>query len=323
MHVTIKSKLRKVKYTGSGWSFILIRFLLKRESRIKTNFDMKYLKEVLFLFGTMVLISFNPEKADYSNKEEIVKNPAPDKIEVLNFGTFHMGFTNDANTTEFDEHDRKNQERVHEVAEKLAEFDPTVIIVEHVPEQNESIQDEYRNYRENPDMSFESPSEVELLAYEIGRLSGTERIYGIDHKMSYNYRIGKQIDNQIDPTLHDQYYDDPFSFYPSIDVNEDTLSLQKKLELMNTDEYLNFLIAVNADMLSHAGTEDGFEGADEAAKYYQRNLRMYSNLNRLELSKDDRVFILMGASHTAFFRDFMRGDPKYKMVDTFDYLVSN
>ena len=284
---------------------------------------MKYLKEVLFLFGTMVLISFNPEKADYSNKEEIVKNPAPDKIEVLNFGTFHMGFTNDANTTEFDEHDRKNQERVHEVAEKLAEFDPTVIIVEHVPEQNESIQDEYRNYRENPDMSFESPSEVELLAYEIGRLSGTERIYGIDHKMSYNYRIGKQIDNQIDPTLHDQYYDDPFSFYPSIDVNEDTLSLQKKLELMNTDEYLNFLIAVNADMLSHAGTEDGFEGADEAAKYYQRNLRMYSNLNRLELSKDDRVFILMGASHTAFFRDFMRGDPKYKMVDTFDYLVSN
>ena len=295
------------------------------EKRIanKTHFDMKYLKEVLFLLGTMVLISFNPEKADYSNKEKFVKDSEPEKVEVLNFGTFHMGFTNDANTTDFDENDRKNQERVHEVAEKLAEFDPTVIIVEHVPEQNETLQNEYRQYRENPDMTFESPSEVELLAYELGRLSGTERIYGIDHKMGYNYRIGKQIDNQIDPTLHDQYYDDPFSFYPSIDVNEDTLSLQKKLELMNTDEYLNFLIAVNADMLSHAGTEDGFEGADEAAKYYQRNLRMYSNLNRLELSKDDRVFILMGASHTAFFRDFMRGDPKYKMVDTFDYLVSN
>lgn len=73
-------------------------------------------------------------------------------------------------------------------------------------------------------------------------------------------------------------------------------------------------------MLTHAGTEDGFEGADEAAKYYQRNLRMYSNLNRIELDEDDRVFILMGASHTAFFRDFMSRDPKYKMVDTFKYL---
>lgn len=281
---------------------------------------MKYLKEVLFLLGSIVLISFNPDNVNHSNKEEIVKNSEPEKIEVLNFGTFHMGFTNDANTTEFDENDRKNQERVHKVAEKLAEFDPTVIIVEHQPQENEAIQEEYHQYRENPEMSFENPSEVELLAYELGRLSGTERIYGIDHKMSYNYRIGKQIDNEIDPEWHDRYYEDPLSFYSSIDVNKDTLSLQKQLELMNTDEYLNFLIAVNTDMLSHAGTEDGFEGADEAAKYYQRNLRMYSNLNRLDLSKDDRVFILMGASHTAFFRDFMRGDPKYKMVDTFEYL---
>jgi len=281
---------------------------------------MKYFRIVLSLLGTIILISFYPDNRDTLAQNETIKNPATEKIEVLNFGTFHMGFTNDANTTELDENDRKNQERVHEVAEKLSEFNPTVIIVELVPEKNEAIQNEYRQYRENPDMTFENSSEVELLAYELGRLSGTERIYGIDHKMSYNYRIGQQVDNQIDPEWHDKYYEDPFSFYPSIDVNEDTLSLQKKLELMNTDEYLNFLIAVNADMLTRAGTENNFEGADEAAKYYQRNLRMYSNLNRLDLNKDDRIFILMGASHTAFFRNFMRGDPKYKMVDTFEYL---
>jgi uncharacterized protein YfkK (UPF0435 family) len=286
----------------------------------KSHFDMKYLKEVIFLLGTIIFILFQPDNPSVLAQNVQLDHSEDDKIEVLNFGTFHMGFTNDANSTEFDEHDRENQERVHQVARKLAEFNPTVIIVEHQPQENESIQEVYHQYIENPEMSFENPSEVELLAYELGRLSVTERIYGIDHKMNYNYRVGMQIDNQIDPELHDRYYEDPFSFYPSIDMNEDTLSLQKKLELMNSDEYLNFLIAVNADMLTHAGTEDGFEGADEAAKYYQRNLRMYSNLNRLDLSRDDRVFILMGASHTAFFRDFMRGDPKYKMVDTFEYL---
>jgi len=31
------------------------------------------------------------------------------------------------------------------------------------------------------------------------------------------------------------------------------------------------------------------------------------------------VFILMGASHTAFFRDFISRSPKYEMVKTFDY----
>jgi hypothetical protein len=92
------------------------------------------------------------------------------------------------------------------------------------------------------------------------------------------------------------------------------------LKLKNHNQYLDFLIAVNADMLTHVGSNKGFEGADQAAKYYQRNLRMYSNLNRLELNERDRIFILMGASHTAFFRDFISRSPKYKMVNTFDYL---
>ena len=72
--------------------------------------------------------------------------------------------------------------------------------------------------------------------------------------------------------------------------------------------------------MTYVGTENGFEGADEAAKYYQRNLRIYSNLNRLLLEKDDRVFIISGGSHSAFLREFMRRDEKYEMVNTFDYL---
>lgn len=281
---------------------------------------MKYSNFVSFLLISLALLFMHPPKTASAQNEANDRHEVPKNIKVLNMGTFHMGFTNDAHKTEFDENDPENQKRVHAIAEKLAEFNPTIILVEQPPERNEAIQQVYQTYRENPEMSFKNPSEIELLAYEVGRLSGADRIYGIDHKMSYNYRIGMEIDNDIDQQLHDQYYEDPFSFYPAIDVNEDTLSLMEKLKLMNTDEYLNFLIAVNAQMLTHAGTEDGFEGADEAAKYYQRNLRMFSNMNRLEVSPDDRIFILMGASHTAFFRDFMRGDPKYEMADTFDYL---
>lgn len=281
---------------------------------------MNFSKICLLFFSILFFLSCTENNTDTSSPDQQQDEQSHDKVRVLNFGTFHMGFTNDANKTEFDEEDKKNQQRVHAVAEKLSDFKPTVILVEQEPKYNEKIQQEYTNYVDNPDTVFEAPSEVELLAYELGRLSGTERIYGIDHKMGYNYRIGLEINNQIDPEWHDTYYEDPKSFYPSIDVNEDSLSLSERLKLMNKDRYLDFLITVNADMLTHAGTEDGYEGADEAAKYYQRNLRMYSNLNRIDLDEDDRVFILMGASHTAFFRDFMSRDPKYKMVDTFKYL---
>ena len=231
-----------------------------------------------------------------------------------------MGFTPDEHTTEFDERNKKNQEAVREIAKKLAAFKPTVIIVETTPGFNEKLQAEYDEYVKNPAMEFQNPSEIELLAYELGRICNTQRIYGIDHRMGYNYNIGEEITNSIDADLHDRYYENPEKYHPEIDVNEDDLNLLDKLKLINQDYYLDFLIELNADMLTHAGTEEGFEGADEAAKYYQRNLRMYSNLNRLDLGKEDRVFILLGASHTAFLRDFISRSPKYEMVNTYDCL---
>ena len=262
-------------------------------------------------------------KVNNSNSRgtELLTEQTPlDKIQVLNLGTFHMGYTNDASTTEFDEHNLENQKNIHEIAKKIAAFKPTVIIVERLPKYDESLQEVYNDYLENPSMFFKRPSEIELLAYELGRLSGTKRIFGIDHKMDYNYNIGNEIENSIDPFWYNKYKADPLSFFPEINIVDDSLDLLSKLKLKNHDKYLDFLISVNADKLTHTGSEDGFEGADEAAKFYQRNLRMYSNLNRIDLEKEDRVFILMGASHTAFFRDFMSRSHKYEMVNTFKYL---
>ncbi|CAL2101120.1 conserved exported protein of unknown function [Tenacibaculum sp. 190130A14a] len=285
------------------------------------------MKKIYLLLATAVLLltACAKQKSDEKTKEkeQIVQQEATSdlkKIPVLNFGTFHMGETSDATKTEFDEHDKKNQEEVHKVAAMLAQFKPTVIIVETTASYNEKLQSLYKAYVDNPNMKFERPDEVELLAYELGRLSNTKRIYGIDHKMSYNYNIGAEIKNEVDAEWYEKYYKNPLKYYPEVNYDETQLNLLEKLKQTNHDRFLDFLITVNADMLTHAATKDNFEGADEAAKYYQRNLRMYTNLNRIELNEDDRVFILMGASHTAFFRDFISRSPKYKMVNTFDYL---
>ena len=255
---------------------------------------------------------------DFSSKN-LVKEDLK-KIPILNFGTFHMGETNDANKTAFDKNDKNNQLAINEIAIKLSQFRPTVIIVERPPEFDKKLQSAYNEYLSTPKMKFKNPSEIELLGYELGRISGTKRIYGIDHKMDYNYNIGAEMVNSIDSLWHNKYYKDLFKFYPQIDIKMDKLNLPDKLKLTNQNTYLDFLIEVNAEMLSHVGSEKGFEGADEATKYYQRNIRMYSNLNRINLTENDRVFILLGASHTAYFRDFISRSPKYKMVNTFDYL---
>jgi hypothetical protein len=283
-------------------------------------------KKAILIAGIFAIYSFKSAHKTVTNKEkqnsstESIIDDDLKKISVLNLGTFHMGQTSDANKTEFDENDKKNQMAVKAIAQKLALFRPTVIIVETPPSFDKKLQAEYSEYVSNPKMKFKDPSEIELLAYELGRLSGTKRIYGIDHKMGYNYNIGSEMVNSIDSLWHNKYYKDPLKYYPEVNVDENKLNLLDKLKLTNHDSYLDFLIEVNAEMLAHVGSENGFEGADEATKYYQRNMRMYSNLNRINLTADDRVFILMGASHTAYLRDFISRSPKYKMVNTFDYL---
>jgi Family of unknown function (DUF5694) len=283
-------------------------------------------KKAILIVGIFAIYSFKSAHKTVTNKEnqnsftESIIDDDLKKISVLNLGTFHMGQTSDANKTEFDENDKKNQMAVKEIAQKLALFRPTVIIVETPPSFDKKLQAEYSEYVSNPKMKFKDPSEIELLAYELGRLSGTKRIYGIDHKMGYNYNIGSEMVNSIDSLWHNKYYKDPLKYYPEVNVDENKLNLLDKLKLTNHDSYLDFLIEVNAEMLAHVGSANGFEGADEATKYYQRNMRMYSNLNRINLTADDRVFILMGASHTAYLRDFISRSPKYKMVNTFDYL---
>lgn len=253
-----------------------------------------------------------------AQQKPIFPDKFPDAVPVLNFGTFHMGFTSDATSVDFDEHNEKNQQEVHRIAKMLAEFKPTVIIVETPPSYDPKLQKEYQDYLANPKMKFKEPSEIELLAYELGRLSGTKRIYGIDHQMSYNYMIPNEVKNKV----NDQTYEKYFALLEAEEVklNYDKLPLLDKLKVDNHPQYLDFLLNVNADVLTYVSTKGNFEGADEAAKYYHRNLRMYSNLNQIELKGNDRVFILMGASHTAFFNDFMKRSPKYKLVDTFLYL---
>jgi hypothetical protein len=242
------------------------------------------------------------------------------KSQILNFGTFHFGYTTDANTVEFDEHNDENKRQAHEIATKISEFKPTIILVEQEPKFNDELLNQYISYAKNPKMKFDNPTEIELLAFEVGRLSGTKKIYGIDHHMDYDYNIGEHISNSVDKLWYDRYFAEPEKFYPEINIDQEDLSLFEKLKIRNNSVYLDFMIAVNADMLTHTGTAGNFEGADEAAKYYLRNLRMYTEMNRLDIKPTDRVFILMGSSHTAFFRDFLRRSPKYEMVNTFDYL---
>lgn len=274
-------------------------------------------KTFITLLLTFFIATSNAQEANY-------KAHFDDAVPVLNVGTFHMGYTPDANKVEFDEHAEENVRQIHEIARMIAEFKPTVIVVELNPDKQEMLEKQYQEYLANPNMKFENPNEIQLLAFEVGRLSGAKRIYGINYAEEYNYNIFNTLKDKVDNTtlpkygqmmernqifLAKEFYKDPTS--PTV---------LEMIRSTNHPAYLDFLLNINADLLTYVSTKGNAEGAEEAAKFYHRNLVMFSNLNQLQLGKDDKVFILMGGAHTAFFKEWLKRSPKYKLVDVFEYL---
>ncbi len=280
------------------------------------------MKKILFIcFSFCLLACKNDSKYETIYQEENIKRDVTQKVQVLNFGTFHFGSTPDANTTDFDENDPFNKQKAHEVAQLIAAFKPTVIIVETSPNSNKEIQRLFEAYKKNPEMKFNRNSEMNLIAFEVGRLANAKRIYGIDHQLGYNYKIGDQIkNNKIDADTYNDFQKHPLRHASISNPSLDALSLLDQLKTINSDEYLDYLYQINADILTYVGKEDGFEGADVAADFYRRNLRMFSNLNKIPLSEKDRVFLFMGAGHTAFFRDFLKRSTKYTPVSALELL---
>ncbi len=286
------------------------------------------MKNIILLLSILVLLSCNETK-DRNNTEETQELPESDKIKVLNLGTFHFGYTPDANKTEFDEEDEELQNEIREISRMIAEFRPTVICVEGLPENNDQLNASYKKFLNNPTVLDTKEGEISMVAFDVARLNNIEKIYGIDNHMGYNYSVGDfienspELENSIDSQTYLQITNNPFKDYPEMaerEENYDKLSLLEKLRLINEPIHLDYSINTNADKLLYVGLEDGFQGADNAAIFYHRNMKIYSNLNRIKLNKNDRVFILMGTAHTAFLREFIKRSPKFEMVNTLDYL---
>lgn len=275
------------------------------------------MKSRQFSLKINLLIIFNLIVFSCNSQEKFPAKDLKSKVQILNVGTFHMGFSSDEHTVDYDEHDRKNIMENREIAKKIAEFKPTIIIVEREPKHNEELQKSYLEYCKNPEAKFEKPSEIELLAYEVGRISNVKKIYGIDHQLGYNYMKIDNLAKKINAEVYLNYMKNT-NFKSKLDF--DKANTLDKLKIINHPENLDFLINVNADILTYVSTPGKYEGAEQAAELYKRNLIMFSNLNRIPLAKNDRVFILMGATHTAFFNEFMKRSPRYELANIFEYL---
>ena len=75
------------------------------------------MRKYIILLSYLISIQLNAQIANL--KDAPVNLKMDQAIQVLNVGTFHMGYSSDAHTVDFDEHNQENVRQIHEIAKKI------------------------------------------------------------------------------------------------------------------------------------------------------------------------------------------------------------
>lgn len=243
--------------------------------------------------------------------------------EILLLGTFHFRESN------FDFYSPEIQEELEEISQKLALFKPETIAVEAAFHQQQIVDESYDKFQTSDLLKREIMETKDL---------GTITMFGQQCLITYNneaiqigYRLGKMVELKKiyaidDDTLLDMsIFDNPTDeLKESMDIlgldmakhNND--SLKELYKYYNTHEWskLNHDVYLAANSINR---NEEYNGSMMVAKWYERNLKIFSNIQKLARNSN-RIFIIYGAGHLQVLRELINASENLILVNTYDYL---
>ena len=244
---------------------------------------------------------------------------AKDTTTILIVGVFHFANPRmDAvKVDQIDVTTRASQQYLERVTKKLAQFRPTAILQEFIPKKESELNAEYDNYLIG---NFElGKSEKYQLGFRIAKASEINYLHGIDEwgpKMKFgefqNYMT------RSEPKALKKFQDQIAAITAKETQAHSSMTLQQLLVRYNEAEADRENKAIYLSTNS-VGAGDGFVGADAAAGWWNRNFRMYANIQK-HVKPGARLIVIVGAGHAAILRDLADIDPDVSVEAVMPYL---
>ncbi len=243
--------------------------------------------------------------------------------EILLLGTFHFM------ESERDFYSTETQGELERLVEKLMLFNPNAVAVEAARSAQSDLNQAYNRFDlmdlQNKNLMKEktlgniemfgssSPlsyqNETVQIGFRMAKMLKHSRVYAVDNDMELPDDILSQMpQSALDVIGALQLYEKPYS--------DGTLA--EHYRCCNSDEWSR----LNHDMymqMNTVNTDDNYVGAVMNAKWYERNLKIFCNIQELALEKK-RIFVVFGAGHLKILRDFINADSHLKLIDVNEYL---
>lgn len=252
---------------------------------------------------------------------------------VLLLGVFHFaGEQVDANTTpkelRVNMHSKERQQQIHHLLESLSKFAPTKIAFEGPPHFQKKYDSLYHAYLQGNLKASESfmVSEVVQIGFALAKKMNLKTLYPVDAQ-AFSFQLSKADSLTTFEKYKDQtdtasnYWNKIYDHYSTYN---DTLAFHS-----TTQAYLKFLNSpkVQANSIGRwlVSTKRGSStepiGADGfITRYFNRNVRIYGNIQRMVTSKNDRILVIYGATHMYFLKGLFEASPEFLLEDVLKYL---
>ncbi len=286
------------------------------------------MRKIFFILLLLLFSAFN-----FSAQEK--PKPPAKKIQIVILGTFHFGATTDTNKQEFDALLAKRQTEINEVVASLAKYNPDKIFVENEPARQAKWDKIYADFKNKIEPTG---NDLRNEIFQLGirtaqKTNNPNGVICVDYQIPTNFDEAlknakddverayiKQV-QAINAAPEPKNENERFLFLP-FPASKDYKVL--KLPEINLREYYLWLNSPEAILRSNynndnylslaLGEGDNYVGAEYESLWYNRNLKILTNILRRASLEDNRYLLIIGAAHTKILRDFFAGNPYFEIV---------
>jgi hypothetical protein len=237
------------------------------------------------------------------------------QAEVMMIGTFHFSSPGKdmVKVKHMDVMDAQSQTYLDEFTARLvAEFRPTVVLLEYGPENDLLIQERYKAYQEGTYNL--AVNEIYQMGFRIAKAAGNVQVASFDER-----EIEWDADRLFEtlPTAAPEIKAGMDKIYAELgarsSLDHATKNLKQLLAQTNDPE----ADRANKDlylMTNSVSTNGEYEGALASSSWWHRNFRMYAKI-QAHAKPGARVLVIGGQGHTAILKDFLATDSRIIGVD--------
>jgi hypothetical protein len=247
-------------------------------------------------------------------------------IEVMVLGTWHFANSNrDLHNMKADDvRTPQRQRELQQVADALAKFRPTKIMIERSAKTPDLVDPDFAAY--TPEALKTVPSERVQIGYRIAHNLSLPRVHAIDEQPSEGepdyFPYGKvaayaEAHGQADVLARGRAQGE--EMVKSFGEKQARMGIPALLVESNRPDSAFGSVAPYYDML-RVGDIEQQPGAELNAMWYMRNAKIFAKLMTVA-EPGDRILVIYGSGHSYWLRHFARETPGFTNVDPVPYLL--